>query len=216
MSDPIARSPIPPIAPAPPERVDTGWLVSAQRSDSGLTITDCTPLAKVMVRGELDGALAAVLGVGHGRAARTDAGHLVVGTEPWLWLVLAPVGAAAELVDDLRRGAQRTGKLVTVIDLTHGLALVRITGGRSADLLAKVCAVDLSDQVAPQGVAVRTSAAGVVTDLVRDDVSLADSSSQRSYLLGCERSYGQYLFDALLDAGREYRVDVDGFHAPGI
>jgi hypothetical protein len=32
-----------------------------------------------------------------------------------------------------------------------------------------------------------------------------------SYLLHCERSSGQYLFDTLLDAGREFGVQVDGF-----
>lgn len=51
----------------------------------------------------------------------------------------------------------------------------------------------------------------VVTDVVRDD-----SEGRRSYLLHFERSYGQYLFDALLDAGREFGIDVDGFVSPGI
>jgi glycine cleavage system aminomethyltransferase T len=53
----------------------------------------------------------------------------------------------------------------------------------------------------------RTSVAEVATDVVRDDVR---STGERSYLLHCERSSGQYLFDALLDAGREFGVQVDG------
>ena len=47
--------------------------------------------------------------------------------------------------------------------------------------------------------------AGVATDVVRDDVA-----GTRSYLLHCERSSGQYLFDSLLDSGAEFDVDVDG------
>ena len=39
----------------------------------------------------------------------------------------------------------------------------------------------------------------------------AEPPHERSYLLHCERSVGQYLFDALLDAGAEFGVEVDGF-----
>jgi hypothetical protein len=46
----------------------------------------------------------------------------------------------------------------------------------------------------------------VVTDVVRDD-----RDGAASYLLHFERSSGQFLFDALLDAGREFDVDVGGF-----
>ena len=46
--------------------------------------------------------------------------------------------------------------------------------------------------------------AALVTDLVRDDVG-----GVPSYLLHCERSSGQYLVDALLDAGAEFGVGVD-------
>ena len=46
----------------------------------------------------------------------------------------------------------------------------------------------------------------MVTDVVRDDVAGA-----RSYLLHCERSSGQYLWDALLDAGARSAVEVTGF-----
>ena len=48
--------------------------------------------------------------------------------------------------------------------------------------------------------------ASVITDVVRDDVS-----GVRSYLLHCERSSGQYLWDALLDAGSRSAVEVTGF-----
>jgi heterotetrameric sarcosine oxidase gamma subunit len=83
---------------------------------------------------------------------------------------------------------------------------MRITGARAADLLAKVCGIDLSEEVTPDGAAFRSSVAKLVTDVVRD--------GDRSYLLHCERSSGQYLFDALVDAGDEFGIEVDGFVAP--
>jgi glycine cleavage system aminomethyltransferase T len=53
--------------------------------------------------------------------------------------------------------------------------------------------------------------ARLVTDVVRDDIDGA-----RSYLLHCETSSGRYLFEALLDAGGEFGIDVDGFSEPGV
>ena len=59
--------------------------------------------------------------------------------------------------------------LVSVFDATHGRALMRITGARAADLLSKVCGVDLSEKVTPDGAAFRSSVAKLVTDVVRDE-----------------------------------------------
>jgi heterotetrameric sarcosine oxidase gamma subunit len=85
---------------------------------------------------------------------------------------------------------------------------MRITGARAPELLAKVCGVDLSEEVTPDGAAFRSSVAKLVTDVVRDD-----REGERSYLLHCERSSGQYLFDALIDAGEEFGIEVEGFVA---
>jgi heterotetrameric sarcosine oxidase gamma subunit len=86
---------------------------------------------------------------------------------------------------------------------------VRLTGPRAASVLAKVCAIDFTDRVMPDGSALGTSVARLATDIVRDDVA-----GSRSYLLHCERSSGQHLFDRLLDAGREFGIDVDGYANP--
>ena len=56
------------------------------------------------------------------------------------------------------------------------------------------------------GAAFRSSVAKLVTDVVRDD-----EGGVRSYLLHCERFSGQYLFDALLDAGNEFGIEIGGF-----
>jgi sarcosine oxidase gamma subunit len=77
--------------------------------------------------------------------------------------------------------------------------------------LAKVCAVDLSDTVTPNGAAFRSSVSRITTDVVRDD-----DAGVRSYLLHCERSSGQYLAECLLDAGAEFDIDIDAFASPGI
>jgi heterotetrameric sarcosine oxidase gamma subunit len=211
--EPTARSPI---APAPPVIVLAGWEVSGRRASAdtaggtGLTITDCTPLAKLQLRAPASGQAAAALGVRFGRAARDPAGTLVVGSGPGEWLLLAAPGQAADL--DIRVASiadHAPGEHVTWVDLTHGRALMRLTGSPSADVLARVCGIDLSDEITPDGAAFRTSVASLATEIVRDDVS-----ETCSYLLHCERSSGDYLFSALLRAGADFGIEIDGFRLP--
>jgi heterotetrameric sarcosine oxidase gamma subunit len=222
VSEPVSRSPI---APAPPVRVEAGWEVSGGRSEAALTITDCTPLAKVQLRAPWNGAMAKALGVPFGRADREGGGAncasqdgpegvwLVVGSGPGEWHVLAPPGAAAAVADWLATvAADAAGdEFVSMTDLTHGRALVRITGPDAAGLLARLCGADLEDDMAPDGAALRSAVAGVATDIIRDD-----RAAVPSYLLHCERSSGQYLFGALVSAGESLGIGVDGFRLPGI
>jgi len=203
-SSPVARSPI---SPAPPVTVEHGWEVSTHRTDADPRIMDCTPLAKILVLATTDGEVARALGVPFGRAARDKHGTLVVGSGPGEWLLLAPPGAGAEVAGRVEEMTDEG--LVSVFDVTHGRALMRLTGWRAAELLAKVCGIDFSEQVTPDSAAFRSSVAKLVTDVVRDD-----RDGERAYLLHCERSSGQYLFDALLDAGDEFGVEIEGFVAP--
>ncbi len=209
MYKPLARSPI---RVQPPVTVMAGWEVSGCRADGELTLTDCTPLAKLLLRAPVGGKVAGELAVPFGRAARDPAGILVVGSGPGEWLLIAPPGQAADLGARFERLADPVpGELVSVLDLTHGRALMRLTGPRVPDVLAAVCGIDLSEAITPNGAAFRSSVAALATDVIRDDVAGA-----RSYLLHCERSSGQYLYDALLSAGRDFGIEIDGFTAPGI
>lgn len=200
----LARSPIAPLDPL--ER--DGWQLSARRSTAELTLSDQSPLSKVLVRAPFGGEVGDAVGARFGRAVRGErAGEpvLAVGSGPGEWLIVGPPGAAGTLLEDLHQVAAGSGEFASVVDLTHGRALIRIRGLRSADVLAKLCGIDLHDDATPDGTALRTSVAGLATDLVRDD-----RAAERSYLLHCERSSGQYLFDTLLDAGAEFGIEVTG------
>src|SRR5438094_336608 len=76
-------------------------------------------------------------------------------------------------------------------------------------VLARLCGVDLGDDITPDGAALRTSVAAVATDVIRDDAAAGGSENHHdndtnsdangdatgggpSYLLHCERSSGQY------------------------
>jgi len=209
VSEPVARSPI---APPPPVVVIDGWEVSGRRAAAGLTLTDCTPLAKVGVRAPIGGGAAAELAVPFGRAARDAGGTLVVGAGPGEWLLLAAPGQGPGLTGRAGELAARfPGELITATDLTHGRALMRLTGARGGDVLTKVCGIDPGEGITPDGAAFRTSVAAVATDVIRDD-----TGGVRSYLLHCERSSGAYLFGELLAAGSEFGIEINGFTTPGI
>jgi sarcosine oxidase, subunit alpha len=188
---PVARSPI----SRKPTSAPTG----------SVRLTDLSAAAKVHVRAPHDGAVAAALGP-FGRAAREATGALVVGSGPGEWLVIDAPGTQGALRARLEELAAAPDEFVTIVDLTHGRALVRLRGRRSADLLAKLCAIDLADDVVPDGAALRTSVAKLVTDIVRED-----AGGVPGYLLHCERSSGQYLVDALLDAGAEFGIAFPAF-----
>jgi heterotetrameric sarcosine oxidase gamma subunit len=199
----VARSPIRPAGPV----VVSGWEVEGARSRAPLTLADVSALTKTLVRAPAQGAMAGALGVPFGRAARDASGALVTGSGPGEWTIIGAVGAGAAERARLEAVAAGLagGDLITVLDLTHGRALIRLTGPAAPALLAKVCAIDLADHRTPNGTALRTSVAKLTTDLVRDD-----QEAVPSYLLHCERSYGQYLSEALLDAGAEFGAEVDG------
>lgn len=200
----VARSPI---TPPEPHEVVAGWLVSGRRSSAPLTLTDLSPLAKVSLRAAPDGPMAQALATAHGQVSR-QRDVVLASAAPGDWLALAAAGTQAALVAQLSGLAVGSDELVSVVDLTHGRALLLLTGAGAVDVLAKECALDLSDRGCPDQRALRTAVSGLAVDVVRDD-----RDGVASYLLHCERSSGQYLFDSLLDAGAEFGIDVDGFRS---
>src|SRR5262249_57646818 len=96
-----ARVPRPRSDPQPPVLVVEGWEVSGRRAQATLTLTDCTPLAKVQVRAPIGGRAAAELAVPFGRAIRDPGGTLVAGSRPGGWLLLAAPGRGPGLAPRL-------------------------------------------------------------------------------------------------------------------
>jgi heterotetrameric sarcosine oxidase gamma subunit len=143
------------------------------------------------VKAAAGGAVAGALGVPFGAARDAGDGVLAVGSGPGEWLLLGPAGAGPALVERWR--AEPDDGLVTVLDATAGRTVLRIDGPASTAALAKVCGVDLA--AAADGSAVRTSVARVPALVVRDG---------DGFLVVGERSYGEYLAGALLDAGAEF------------
>jgi heterotetrameric sarcosine oxidase gamma subunit len=154
-------------------------------------------MAKVLIHANPSGALAERLAVPFGRSRRDGDGTLILRVRPTQWLLFAAAGQARQLVEDWGAAGTETGEFFSVIDVTSGRALLRLTGESGPALLAKICALDLDS--ASEGSAQRSSVAKVNAEIVRDD-----ADGRRSYLLACERSYGRFLTEAINDAGEEF------------
>ena len=198
---PIARSQI---SIDGPTAIVDGWEVSTRTSSAALTLRDESHLTKVVIRSS-DGASVAASLPANG-TARHAGTTLQIGSAPSEWYLMAKGATPASLVEGL--DIPGTNGYSAWTDVTHGRALVRLTGADSAKMLSKLCSINLADKVTPNGRAFRTSIAGVNTDIIRDD-----TNTGRSYLLHVERSSGQYLFDALLDAGIEFGIEPVGSEA---
>jgi heterotetrameric sarcosine oxidase gamma subunit len=216
-SAPVARSPIArsPITQKSPVRSHRGWQVSGARSSCPLRLADLTPLAKVLVRASPGSVAGGRLDCAFGSTRRAEGGEsLVVGAGPDEWLILSPAGARARLASELEAGAELQnaaedgpdGQLVTVIDMTHASVVLRLSGADSHRVLEKLCAIDLRDRATPNGSCFRSSVARLRCTVVRDDLG-----PERSYLIESDGSSGQYLFDAIRDAGAEFAIEVDGY-----
>ena len=162
---------------------------SADRADGPLTLVDLTATSsQTIVRGESG------LTPSFGHASRRDDGVLVAATRPDEWTLIGPLGDAAAIGDSVASDG-----FVTVIEQTHSRARFRLSGDDAAVALEKVCSVDLGDHMTPNGAVVSASVAMVTCDVIRDDVN-----DSRSYLLICDRSFADYLFGAVADAGTEF------------
>ena len=175
--------------------VDVGPLTS---SDGSVTVADAASTTKVQVRAAADTAAAAALGVSYGRSQRRPDGTLVCGTRPDEWTIYGAAGQAAAI-----SATVPTDGFVTVIDITHGRAMLRISGSNATSALNKICNLDLGDELTPNGAVFSASVGSVGCDLVRDD-----QGGQTSFLIGCERSFGRFLFIAVVDACTEFGVQV--------
>ena len=170
-----------------------------RRPGTALTLTDRSSTTKRIVRAAPDTAAAQGLGARFG-TSRAAGQALICGQRPGEWLLIGP----ATEVDAVIGGLDTAGH-VSVIDHTHSRAMFRLTGVAAASLLEKLCGLDWSDAMTPDGAVTSGSVAKTTCDLVRNDVD-----GTPSYLILCDRSFGQYLFDAVLDAGEEFDIGVPG------
>lgn len=162
---------------------------SSTAKDAAVVVTDRSHLTKVSVR--TMPSRAGGLGPAFG-ASELVGEALVCGSRPGEWLVIGEADAVHAAIGDL---AAHT------VDLTHGRVLIEVAGEAAAGTLEKICNLDWSDAMTPDGAVVSASVAKISCDVIRHD-----NNDRRAYLIAADRSFGQYLYDAIADAAAEFNA----------
>lgn len=160
---------------------------------ASVSLADHSAATKIMLRSDRP-----QFGLAFG-TSRHDGEALVCATRPDEWLILGPPEAVESAATSIDRGG-----FTNVIPFTHGRSQFRLAGTSAASVLEKVCGIDWSDNMTPNGAVVSASVALTTCDIIRND----DADGTTAYVLLCDRSFGQYLFDSLIDAGDEFGIAV--------
>ena len=180
--------------------------MAAAPSEAGAQLALLPPRAAVNLRGEATSELRSIVAelAGCGlplrpldSAAKGRMAALWLGPDEWL--ITGPADSVA-LTAKLQRAFR--GKFVTATDLSHAMAVIRLAGPDAGDVLSKGCGLDLHPRVFKPG-----NVAGTL--LARAHVVL-HQVEDTAYHLYVRRSYADYLWRWLEDAGREYGVAVTG------
>lgn len=176
-----------PILPKAPEATKV-WLI------------DASGQSKVLIKADADSEVVGEIAVPFGRSRRYNPDVLAAGVRPGEWLLIGRSTAVSTVMAELSPGGH-----VGVVDYTHGRAMIRVVGPKSASTLEKLCSIDFGDEMFPTSAVATAKVAEVVCDLVRDDIGAIDGTeSLLSYLVIFDRSYGVYLTGALFDAMAEF------------
>lgn len=101
----------------------------------------------------------------------------------------------------LELGARLEGQQVAVNDLSGGLVCYHLLGDDARRLLAKGCPLDLHPEVFGPGQCAQTG-------LAKAGVLIRPLPKDSGYDLIVRRSFADYVWQWLLRAGREYRIEV--------
>jgi sarcosine oxidase subunit gamma len=175
-----------------------GWLVAAPVSlPAGLLLADESHRGKVMIHGRAGEravewlGLAAPVAIGQSTRAGDVAVYRLRADQ--LFVNTAPGGEGALLAAP----AAVDGDMITITDVTHGRAQLRLTGPRAAELLSHLCALDFHPGHFLDGTAQTTSVAKTTQLVIREDVD-----GVLSYSLVGARSLGVYLWTTIQEAAR--------------
>ena len=99
-------------------------------------------------------------------------------------------------------------KCAHAVDVTSGLAGIRIAGPSAQQLLASITELDLDNGAFPNMSCAQIKAAEIHLFLVRVDLG-----GLQSYQLYFAREFGEYMWEALIDSGEPYDVKPIGIEA---
>ena len=118
-----------------------------------------------------------------------------------LFFISTPPGREVRAQKKLTTTLKASEQFVTVTDITHGRVEIRVIGPNSQELLSKVCGLDFHASAFPNDMAKQSSLAKTAQLIIRCDIGGLPAFS----IIGAQ-SLGPYVWDTLMEAGREFGV----------
>ena len=118
-----------------------------------------------------------------------------------LFFISTPPGREVRTQKKLTTALAASEQFVTITEVTHGRAEIRVIGPHSQELLSKVCGLDFHPSVFPNETAKQSSLAKTTQLIIRCDIGELPAFS----IIGVQ-SLGPYVWDTLMEAGREFGV----------
>ena len=133
---------------------------------------------------------------------------LVAQLTPDEFFVLTPPDAEKEITTTLEAEIAAQDTFVSIIDQTSGLVGFSISGPESTGMMRKLCTLSFNSKDFPDLHVAQSSFAKIRTTILRHG-----RGTSPAFELFADRSYGKYLWDAILDAGREFSIQPVGWEA---
>lgn len=170
----------------------------------GIGLLDASALGKLALRGR--DAAAILGGSGNGRLnglarrlrleGEAPVAALALPLAPDEWLLLTAPGDAGRLA--ARLADRLAGACAHLTDLTSAFAALRVAGPRAPELLPRLLPLDLSPEAFPNLAIAQGPLAKVRAIVIRED-----PGPHPGYLLLVARDVAEYVWGAVLEAGRE-------------
>ena len=183
----------------------------ALRESIGLV--DISAWGKLSLKGvAADGVVSASLGESPtvaGVVLEIKTKHIFVAQlTPDEFLILTPPGTEREIMTALENTIISQDAFVSLIDQTSGLVGFSISGPESTGVMRKLCALSFGSKDFPNMHVSQSSFAKVRATILRHD-----RGSTPAFELFADRSYSEYLWDTILDAGMEFGIQPVGWEA---
>jgi heterotetrameric sarcosine oxidase gamma subunit len=164
-------------------------------AQSAVTICDQGANGKIRVQGMTAGdmlqagdlAIGTGKGMAYGGVYRLRHDLFFISTSP-----------GSETAGQLAAQATTATELISVTDVTHGHAEILLIGPQSAALLGRLCGLDFHDTQFPDWTAKQSSVAKTPQLIIRRDIG-----DLPAYSLVGDRSFGVYLWETAVSAGRD-------------
>jgi len=169
----------------------------AERADLTLCIMSAASGKSGAIAEQVEALTGLILPAGPKRVS--EKGLSLIGTAPGQWLAIADGDATRKTLDKL---AEALSGLATIADISDGKAVLRVSGPRIRDALAKGCALDLDRRAFKPGDAATTPVALI-------DCQIWQIDETPSYELAVPSSFAGSFWHWLTASAAEFGYTVE-------